>query len=109
MSNAITLSFASYADLDAFIARECEHRQTKRPLATSEYDELAKSIGLVADAVEAINHRLQKVEILGARHIEAIQQLEARTAKVVETNQGLHQRVKAIEEDWPAGVENEAA
>ena len=85
MSTAITLSFASYADLDAFIARECERRQDKHPLPTSEAEDLGNQISLLADAVEANNNRLQKVEILGARHIEAIQQLEARTAKVVET------------------------
>lgn len=107
MQPTITLSFATYADLDAFIQSECRRRQVKTPLPTSEAEELGNQVSLIADAVEAINNRLKSVEILGGRHIEDLRLLNSTVAKVVETNVRFHERIKALEEDGLADWQGE--
>lgn len=99
MQPAITLSFATYAELQSFIESECARRQVKHPLPTSEAEELGNQLSLLADAVTAINNRLKSVEILGGRHIEDLRLLNSTVAKVVETNVRFNERIKQLEED----------
>lgn len=101
MQPAIQLTFATREDFEAFIVRECALRAAAPRLTID--PNLAAVLKGTSDALLEHHSRLER--------------LERQYTKVVETNQGLHQRVDAIETDtlvtdWdgaPAGTREQVA
>ena len=104
MQPAIQLTFATREDFEAFIARECALRTAapRQPPGP----EMEAALRSYRESFHELEYGLRELDARIAQHERVL-------CKVVETNQQLHQRIKALEEDtlvtdWasePAAVE----